>query len=100
MESRALDDVRAKKDALRQRMRAERSALDDAHVRAASASVCANVLSLPAVQQARTVALYAAIQREVDVSELARALLARGIRLAYPRIDGERLAFHAVADLA
>jgi 5-formyltetrahydrofolate cyclo-ligase len=94
-----VDDVRARKDALRQRLRAERNALDETRVRAASAHVCAHVLGLPAIARAQTVALYAAIQRELDVSPVAVALLARGARVAYPRIDGDRLAFHAVRDL-
>jgi 5-formyltetrahydrofolate cyclo-ligase len=95
----AVDDIRAQKDALRQRLRAERNALDPERARAASAAVCRRVLALPAIARARTVTLYAAIQREIDVAEVARALLARGVRVAYPRIDDPRLAFHAVTSL-
>jgi len=95
----AVDDVRARKEALRQRMREARLALDAIRVRDASLEVCRIVAGLPAVKQARTVTLFAAIQSEVQLATLAGELLGRGVRVCYPRIAKQRLTFHAVASL-
>jgi 5-formyltetrahydrofolate cyclo-ligase len=94
-----VDEVRASKEALRRRMREARLALDAAHVRAASDVVCRLVEALPAVHRAGTVALFAAIQSEIDLSALAERLLARGARLCFPRVTRPRLTFHSVSAL-
>jgi 5-formyltetrahydrofolate cyclo-ligase len=95
----AVDEVRASKEALRSKLRRERLALSPAEVRAASAAVCALVEALPAFQRARSVAIYGAIQNEIDPAPLA----ARVPRVAYPRIERRQpatLAFHLVSDPA
>jgi 5-formyltetrahydrofolate cyclo-ligase len=58
------------------------------------------VLGLPEVAAAKMVGLYASIRDELDSGPLARALVARGIALAYPRVipGRRRLAFHRVDD--
>jgi len=98
----AVDDVRARKDELRARLRAERAALAPAEVRAASAAVCRWLDRLPVLDGAQHVAVYAARRGEIDPAQTAERLHARGARVAYPRVDGERLVFHAarVGELA
>jgi 5-formyltetrahydrofolate cyclo-ligase len=91
----AVDDVRAKKDELRARLRAERAALALAEVRAASAAVCRHLDELAALGRAQHVAVYAARSGEIDPAQAAERLRARGVAVAYPRDDGERLTFHA-----
>ena len=91
----AVDDVRAKKDELRARLRAERAALAPAAVRAASAAVCRHLDGLAALGRARCVAVYAARRGEIDPAQSVARLHARGAEVAYPRIEGERLVFHA-----
>lgn len=60
------------------------------------------VLSLPELESARAVGLYAALPGELSTDELAEALRQRGVVVAYPRIvPGTRaLCFHRVADPA
>jgi 5-formyltetrahydrofolate cyclo-ligase len=92
----AADEVRAKKDELRSRLRAERAALSADAVAAASAAVCARLGRVAAIARARVVALYAATRGEIDAAPLAAELRARGATVVYPRVDGDRLRFHAV----
>jgi len=94
-----VDEVRARKEALRQRMREARLALDATRARDASARICRNVAELPAVRRAGAVALFAAIQAEVDLTALAAELLSRPARVCYPRITEGRLSFHSVGAL-
>jgi len=76
-------DVREQRDSLRQRLRAERSALLAADVRAASEACCAHVA--PLVHG--VVALYAAIRGEIDPSHLHIN------DAVWPRIEGDRMVF-------
>ena len=94
------DDERRQRQTLRQSLRAQRAAMSLAESRAASARVCAALSSLPSLLRARVVALYAAIDNEIDLAELRAWLHARSIRVAYPRIlsrADHTLAFHEVA---
>ncbi len=91
----AVDEVRASKEALRVALRRERLALSTAQVRAASEAVCRRVEALPAFRRARTLAIYGAINGEIDPAPLAR----HAARVCYPRIEQRTtLAFHLVAD--
>ncbi|MFT3917290.1 MAG: 5-formyltetrahydrofolate cyclo-ligase [Anaeromyxobacteraceae bacterium] len=68
----------------------------DAHA-ALSRAACERLLAHPLLREARTVALYAALGKELDPAGAADALLARGVRVVYPRLRaGERrMAFAA-----
>lgn len=70
----------------------------DAHA-ALSRAACERLVAHPLLEGARTVALYAALGKELDPAVAADALLARGVRVVYPRIRaGERrMAFAACA---
>jgi 5-formyltetrahydrofolate cyclo-ligase len=95
----AVDQVRAQKETLRQRMREARRALDVEVAAVASDAVCRRLAASPTLARAHTVALYAAIEREIDLAPLARTLLARGVRVVYPRVARPRLTFHVVTSL-
>ncbi len=60
-----------------------------------SQQIAARVVSLDAFARAETIALYSAMQAEVDEAEIAQAALAGGKRVAYPLVvPGQRaLAF-------
>src|SRR5215831_5721877 len=78
-------------------MNDRRAALGAAEVRAKSESIARRVLAL--VDGARTVALYAAIRNEVDLTPLGDALRGRAVVVAYPRVEPpKRLWFHRVDD--
>jgi 5-formyltetrahydrofolate cyclo-ligase len=90
-----VDDIRAEKDELRARLKAERSALAPADVRAASAAVCRRLDGLDALAGARAIAVYAASRNEIDPAASVERLRSRGAIVRYPRVDGEQLAFVA-----
>jgi len=84
-----------------ERKRACRMAARDARraiapdVRAdASAAIAGLVERLPEMDAVRTALAYGAMPDEVDAAPLIAALRARGVRIALPRVDGERLTLH------
>jgi len=88
------------KRTLRSQHREARRALEPEAIEAASASITRTVLELPEILQARTVALYHALPREVQTAALGLALGRADKRCVYPRmIDGSRvLAFAPLGD--
>lgn len=56
------------------------------------------LLGLPELRDARTVALYAALPGEVGLAGLASELAGGGATVLFPRVLGETLVFHAVAE--
>ncbi|MBQ7859567.1 MAG: 5-formyltetrahydrofolate cyclo-ligase [Faecalibacterium sp.] len=65
--------------------KAARAALCPATRRQASAAICAQLQSLPALRAAKTVFCYHAVPPEADPAAVCAWLKARGVRLAYPR---------------
>src|SRR5439155_13608401 len=61
----------------------------------ASRAAGALLLALPEIEAARTVALYAATPEEADPSAALGTLLARGVRVLFPRVVGPDLEFAA-----
>src|SRR5262249_41244228 len=78
-------------------MRAARLALTRDEASVASAAVTRHVLALRPFQSASTVAIYGAIQGEIDPSGVIAPLQARGGSVCYPRIDALGLCFHLVS---
>ena len=83
------------KRALRSELIAVRARIALDERRTGSLAIAERVDQVPAFREARIVSLYAPLGTEVDSSEIARRVLARGARLVYPRtVTGERrLAF-------
>ena len=75
---------------LRRRMLACRRALSVEERALGSAAITEKLLSLDAVQKARTVFAYAAMKDEVQTEPLIASLLDRGKRVAIPLVIGKR----------
>jgi 5-formyltetrahydrofolate cyclo-ligase len=80
------------KQALRESMLAARRALPPDARAALSRRIAESVLALDLFARAATIALYAPMGAEVDTGDIARAALAAGKRVAFPRIDETRRA--------
>jgi 5-formyltetrahydrofolate cyclo-ligase len=91
--------VATAKEQLRRTLRQVRDSISPAIAANAARAAASHLLALPPVSTARTVALYAAARGELDTAPLGRELVARGVRLVYPRVQDARqpLAFHEVA---
>lgn len=68
-------------------------------VRRGSGAIQRHALTLPELRAARRVALYPHVRNEVETGGLFRVLRRRGKTVAYPRVEGARLAFYAVESL-
>jgi 5-formyltetrahydrofolate cyclo-ligase len=87
---------REAKRALRSELIARRARLGPEEREEKSRAVAERIEEVVAFREARLVALYAALGTEVDPAEIARRALARGVRVAYPRVvahGDRRLAF-------
>ncbi len=88
------------KRALRSELIARRARLTPELRAEASRAIADRIAEVPAFRDARAVALYAALGTEVDPAEIARRAIARGVRVAFPRVvaqDDRRLAFAVCA---
>ena len=83
-------DIDGDKRDLRRRMLACRRALSVEERASRSAVITEKLLSLDAVQKARTVFAYAAMEDEVQTEPLIASLLDRGKRVAIPLVIGKR----------
>ena len=96
--------ARKVKAELRKRMRGVRNTAPAAACLQRSRAIAEHLAALPAVAEARSVALFYPIEdrHEVDLRELDADLRARGVRVAYPAIDPETrvMTFRWVDDLA
>jgi 5-formyltetrahydrofolate cyclo-ligase len=92
------------KAVLRQRARALRNTIPPGAIAERSARIAARLEALPAVVEARAVALFWPIEgrNEVDLTALDARLRAAGKRVAYPSIDPDTrvMTFRFVADPA
>ena len=86
------------KNLLRQAMQQRRRALAREQIAQHSREVAARVRKLPEYLRARTIALYASIDGEPDLTELAVEGIAAGATVCYPRIDADVLCFVPVSD--
>jgi 5-formyltetrahydrofolate cyclo-ligase len=92
----------ARKAALRKHVLAARDALDDAAHAERSARALARVMSLEAYRSARCVMAWLSFGSELDTAQLVNDVLARGLRLALPRVDAARgeIDAYAVSNIA
>ena len=88
-------ELPAEKTALRRLALSRRDAMSAEARAAASLSVCRALESLPELEGAKTLLVYAAAGSECDLRALYEALRARGARLAFPLAaeDGRMAAF-------
>lgn len=84
-------DPKARKRELRAELIAARARLGAAERLAASEAIAGRLIALESCRAAATVGLYASLGTEVDSAPVARAVLARGGRVAFPRtVPGDR----------
>ena len=84
-------DIKARKRELRSELIAARARLGPTERQAASAAIAERLAALEPFRGAETVGLYAPLGTEVDALIIARAVLARGDRVVFPRsVIGER----------
>jgi 5-formyltetrahydrofolate cyclo-ligase len=95
----ASPDVHATKAALRRTALAARRAVEPDDRRRASAAAVDRLLGLPELRGVQTVALYAALDEELDPVGALPRLVEAGVRTLFPRVRGERLELVAAADL-
>lgn len=79
------------KVALRARILAVRAAVDESSRERLGHDLRDRLLALPEVAAARRVLLYASRDAEVPMAPVARALLALGVAIGVPRIEGDDL---------
>ncbi|NTU70410.1 MAG: 5-formyltetrahydrofolate cyclo-ligase [Coriobacteriia bacterium] len=92
------DAITAAKHAARQRAREVRDCLDLDVCREHAASIATALSELRELGRVTTVLTYAALPAELDPSLAIDALRARGVRIAYTRIEGEGvLVMHEVS---
>ena len=93
---------RETKRALRAELIARRARLGADEREAKSRAVAERVEEVAAFREAKLVALYAGLGTEVDPAEIARRAVARGARVAFPRVvaHGDRRLAFAVCALA
>ena len=84
------------KDALRRMLRARRHALTDAERETAQARLIQALRALPAYRRARHVAVYFAVDGEVDLSNCFADALRRGVALYAPLLQEDRLVFRSL----
>jgi 5-formyltetrahydrofolate cyclo-ligase len=87
--------MRERKRALRSELIAVRARIAQDERVARSLAIAERAEEVPALREARTLALYAPLGTEVDSAEIARRAIARGARVVYPRVvrGDRRLAF-------
>ena len=76
---------------LRREVLALRDAVPEADRAARSRAIAERLLALPELEDARTVLAFSSFGSEVDTGPIVEGLLARGTRVALPRIEGDRL---------
>jgi 5-formyltetrahydrofolate cyclo-ligase len=93
------DAIAAAKHAARTRARDARDCIDLAVCREHASSIADHLLALDELCEATTVLTYAALPAELDPSLAIEALRARGVRVAYTRIEAPGvLGMHVVED--
>jgi len=85
------DDLKRAKRLLRTRVRALRDRLPAAERTRGSRAIADVVLSLPELDDASSVMVFASFGSEVDTEPIVAGLLARGVRVALPRVEASDL---------
>lgn len=80
-----MEQIVAQKKSLRNTLRKQRKAIEEAILLQESEDLCRNLLALPELVQAKTVFCYVSCHGEVETHRLIQTLLAQGKRVAVPR---------------
>ncbi|MBQ7161587.1 MAG: 5-formyltetrahydrofolate cyclo-ligase [Clostridia bacterium] len=82
-----MTEIREEKKAIREKIKAERMEISAEEKERLDAAICEKFLSLASYRYAGILLLYAPMKGEIDVMPLARAALAAGKKVAFPRCD-------------
>lgn len=85
---------------LRERLRGARRALPPDERAARSIAACDHLSASSAFDDAEVIAVYAAHRAEASPADLAQQARAAQKRVAYPRVQGERITFHVTEPTA
>ncbi len=93
--------IRKQKDDIRAEYSARRAAMDPGEKKRRDAAICRAALSLVSFRFAEYVLLYAAMENEIDIFDVAREALSRGKKIAFPRCDTvtHSMQYHTVGSL-
>lgn len=86
----------ARKQVLRQTLKARRAALTPAQRAEMGAAIAEQVLALPVYRACTTLFSYVSMQEEVDTRALIQAALHDGKQVAAPRCEGKQMAFYEI----
>ena len=95
-EQKKIDDEKRK---IRSEARQNRDTLTQAQIRLWSEKICENLQAQPFFQAAETVYFYYPLGSEVNLLPLAQQALDLGKQAAFPRVDGNEMAFYRVSSL-
>ena len=87
------------KNKLRALVKERRRLLSETEVLAASERIAERLLCLSEISSAEWVFCYAALGGEVQLDGFIESLLARGKRIALPRVEGRRIRFYEIEGL-
>ena len=93
--------VREKKNAIREEYKVRRREMDKDLRRERDTKICEHAIGLVSFRYAEYVLLYAALEDEIDIYEVARVALERGKKIAFPRCRKEdhTMKYHIVESL-
>ena len=93
-------EIRELKNSLREEYRARRKALSPQERAQRDEAIARRLLGSISYRSAKTVLLYAATEEEIATLSIARAALADGKTVAYPRciVQDKKMVFHIVTD--
>lgn len=93
--------VREKKNAIREEYKVRRREMDKDLRSERDAKICQHAIGLVSFRYAEYVLLYAALEDEIDIYEVARVALERGKKIAFPRCRKEdhTMKYHIVESL-
>jgi len=93
--------VREKKNAIREEYKTRRREMDRDLRRERDARICKQAIGLVSFRYAEYVLLYAALEDEIDIYEVARVALEKGKKIAFPRCRKEdhTMKYHIVESL-
>lgn len=98
---RPVNPIREKKNAIREEYKARRREMDKDVRAERDRRICEHAVGLVSFRYAEYVLLYAALDDEIDVYEIARVAMERGKKIAFPRCRKEdhTMKYHIVTSL-
>lgn len=84
-------EIKSEKNRLREEYKIKRANIEPSEKRILDTKICERFLSLASFRFADTLLMYYPLESEVDVTPIAKAALALGKKVAYPKCDSKNL---------